>query len=576
MMTRMKRMGARGAMALLAVLFAACGSEPPSFSEPVQSVEALRAHSAEFEKGVVQVTEGVHMAIGFGLANSIMVEGEDGVIIIDTMETMEEGRAVREAFRAVVDKPVRAIIYTHNHTDHVFGAQAFVDEGVTPEVFAHADTMDYVYRIITEFRPVITRRSMRMFGNYLDDGVVINNGIGPFLGIGPDSTLGILPPTQTFEDRMSAEAAGVRFELVHAPGETNDQLFVWFPDLGVLAPGDNLYKTFPNLYTIRGTPYRSLKGWAESIDTMRALPIEHLVPSHTRPLSGKEKIHQTLTDYRDGIRYVYDQTVRLMNQGATPDEIAEQLTLPPHLAESPFLQEFYGTVEWSARSVFAGSLGWFDGNPSQLNPLAPADHAARMADLAGGKAALRDHVLAAAEAGDDQWVLQLSDHALRLYPDDSAITEARIDALTRLGEQASNPNARHYYLTSALELRGLEIPVLSNAGDEMLARFPLSRFFAAITVNLDAAAALELDQKVGFSFTDSDEAFTIWVRRGVAEVRDTLMEDLDIHVAVDSLVFKQMLAQQRNAAVAIAKDFEYRDGGRVAFAQFMRLFMPPE
>lgn len=576
MTTTMKRMGARGAAALLATLLAACGSEPPSFSEPVQSVEALRAHSAEFEKGVVQVTEGVHMAIGYGLANSIMVEGDDGVIIIDTMETMEEGREVREAFRAVVDKPVRAIIYTHNHTDHVFGAQAFVDEGVTPEVFAHADTMDYVYRIITEFRPIITRRSMRMFGNYLDEGVVINNGIGPFLGIGPDSELGILPPTQTFEDRMSAEVAGVRFELVHAPGETNDQLFVWFPDLGVLAPGDNLYKTFPNLYTIRGTPYRSLKGWAESIDKMRALPIEHLVPSHTRPLSGKEQIHQTLTDYRDGIRFVYDQTVRLMNQGATPDEIAEQLTLPPHLAESPYLQEFYGTVEWSARSVFAGNLGWFDGNPSQLNPLAPEDHAARMADLAGGKAALRDQVLAAAEAGDHQWVLQLSDHALRLYPDDAAITQARIDALTRLGEQASNPNARHYYLTSALELRGLEIPVLSNAGDEMLARLPLSRFFASIPVNLDATAAVELDQKVGFSFTDSEETFTIWVRRGIAEVRDTLMEDLDIHVAVDSLVFKQMLAQQRNPAVTIAKDFEYRDGGRVAFARFMRLFMAPE
>ncbi|WP_420428400.1 alkyl sulfatase dimerization domain-containing protein [Algiphilus sp.] len=576
MTTTMKRMGTRGAAVVLAALLAACGSEPPSFTEPVQSVESLRAHSTEFEKGVVQVTEGVHMAIGYGLANSIMVEGDDGVIIIDTMETLEEGREVREAFRTVVDKPVRAIIYTHNHTDHVFGAQAFVDEGVTPEVFAHADTMDYVYRIITEFRPIVTRRSMRMFGNYLDDGVVINNGIGPFLGIGPDSELGILPPTQTFEDRMSAEVAGVRFELVHAPGETNDQLFVWFPDLGVLAPGDNLYKTFPNLYTIRGTPYRSLKGWAESIDKMRALPIEHLVPSHTRPLSGKEQIHQTLTDYRDGIRFVYDQTVRLMNQGATPDEIAEQLTLPPHLAESPYLQEFYGTVEWSARSVFAGNLGWFDGNPSQLQPLSPGDHAARMADLAGGKAALRDQVLASAEAGDHQWVLQLSDHALRLYPDDSAITQARIDALTHLGEQSANPNARHYYLTSALELRGLEIPVLSNAGDEMLARFPLSRFFAAIPVNLDAAAALELDQKVGFSFTDSDETFTIWVRRGVAEVRDTLMEDLDIHVAVDSLVFKQMLAQQRNPAVTIAKDFEYRDGGRVAFARFMRLFMPPE
>lgn len=570
----MRRWGMTG---VAAMMLAACGAEePPRFSEPVQSVEALRAHSAEFEKGVVQVTEGVHMAIGFGLANSIMVEGDDGVIIIDTMETVEEGREVREAFRKVVDKPVRAIIYTHNHTDHVFGAQAFVDEGVEPEVFAHADTMEYVYRIITEFRPIITRRSMRMFGNYLDDGVVINNGIGPFLGIGPDSTLGILPPTRTFEDRMSAEVAGVRFELVHAPGETDDQLFVWFPDLGVLAPGDNLYKTFPNLYTIRGTPYRSLKGWAASIDKMRALPVEHLVPSHTRPLSGKDTIHQTLTDYRDGIRYVYDQTVRLMNQGATPDEIAEQLALPPHLAESPFLQEFYGTVEWSARSVFAGNLGWFDGNPATLQPLAPVEHARRMADLAGGAEALRKQVLAAAEAGDYQWVLQLSDHALQLAPDDEAVKRARIEALTALGEQESNPNARHYYLTRALELRGLEIPVLSNSGEAMLNRLPLSRFFAAMPVNLDAPAALEINQKVGFSFNDSEESYTIWVRRGVAEVRDTLMDELDIHVTVDSLVFKQVLAQQRNAAVAIAKDFEYLEGGRVGFARFMRLFQPPE
>lgn len=562
--------------ALAALMLAACGQEPPRFSEPVQSVEALRAHSAEFEKGVVQVTEGVYMAIGFGLANSIMVEGDDGVIIIDTMETVEEGREVREAFREVVDKPVRAIIYTHNHTDHVFGAEAFVDEGVEPEVFAHADTMEYVYRIVTEFRPVITRRSMRMFGNYLGDGMVINNGIGPFLGIGPDSTLGILPPTQTFEDRMTAEVAGVRFELVHAPGETDDQLFVWFPDLGVLAPGDNFYKTFPNLYTIRGTPYRSLKGWAASIDKMRALPIEHLVPSHTRPLSGKDTIHSTLTDYRDGIRYVYDQTVRLMNQGATPDEIAEQLELPPHLAESPYLQEFYGTVEWSARSVFAGNLGWFDGNPSQLRPLSPQMHARKMADLAGGMAALRDQVLAAAEAGEYQWVLQLSDHALALKPDDEAMKRARIDALTALGEGDSNPNARHYYLTRALELRGLEIPVLSNSGEAMLNRLPLSRFFAAIPVNLDAQAAVDLNQKVGFSFNDSDETYTVWIRRGVAEVRDTLMGDLDIHVKVDSLVFKEMLAQQRNAAVSIAKDFEYVEGGRVGFARFMRLFQPPD
>jgi len=266
--------------------------------------------------------------------------------------------------------------------------------------------------------------------------------------------------------------------------------------------------------------------------------------------------------------------VRGMNQGLTPDELVELVKLPPHLANSPFLQEFYGTVEWSVRSVFAGNLGWFDGNPATLNPLPPREQAEKMATLAGGEKALRDAVVQAQASGDHQWALQLSDYAMRLNPDHDEVRQARFKALTALGEAASNPNARHYYLTSALELQGLELEVLNNAGTEMLQRLPLERFFAAIPVNLDAQAAADLNQKTGISFTDSDAAYTIWIRRGVAEIRPELMDDLDIHVAVDSLVWKQMLAQQRSAALAIAKDFEYRQGGRVGFAKFLKLFQP--
>lgn len=558
----------------LLIVLIGCSGETPEFQAPLTTPVDLAAHSAEFKQEVVKVTDGIYVAVGFGLANSTMVEGDDGVIIIDTMETIEEGEKVRAAFREIVDKPVKAIIYTHNHTDHVFGAQAFVDEGVEPAVYAHDTTMEYVYRIITEFRPIITKRSLRMFGSYLDEEGLVNDGIGPFLGIGPDSTLGILPPTRTFSDTLEDEVAGVRFQLVHAPGETNDQIYVWFPDKKVLAPGDNLYKAFPNLYTIRGTPYRSLKGWAASLDKMRALPVEYLTPSHTRPVAGAEKIHTTLTDYRDAIRYVYDQTVRWMNQGLTPDEIVEKVALPPHLAESPFLQEFYGTVDWSVRSVFSGNLGWFDGNPATLNPLPPQAEAEKMAQLAGGKNALAQAVQDAEDAGDHQWALQLSDYALRLDPDNSTVREARTQALTALGNAASNPNARHYYLTSALELKGLDIEVLNNAGTDMLRRLPLDRFFAAIPVNLDAQASVNLDQKTGISFTDSGEAYTIWIRRGVAEIQPRLMDDLDIHVAVNSLVWKEMLAQKRNSALAIAKDFKYKKGGRVAFAKFLKLFQP--
>ena len=449
-------MRALAALLLLPMLLTGCQPAPEARHgfERLGSVEALRAHSEEFRREIVPVTEGVWVAVGYGLANSILIEGDDGLIVIDTMETLAEGHEVAEAFRALSDKPLKAIIYTHNHADHVFGAEAYVEvlgrPGVPVEVYAHETTAGYVHRVVSEYRPIITARAFRMFGTALDDEALVNDGIGPRLSITADSGFGFVEPTVTLSDRLAVTVAGLALELVHAPGETHDQIFVWLPERGVLAPGDNLYRTFPNLYTIRGTPYRSPKQWADSIDRMRKLPVQHLVPSHTRPVHGAGPIRQVLTDYRDAIRYVHDQTVRWINAGLTPDEIVERVKLPPHLAGSPFLAEFYGTVRWSARSVFAGNLGWFDGNPSTLDPVPPRERAQRMAELAGGADALRERFRGALQAGQWQWALELSDHLLRLQPSDREVVDGRVRALTALGEAASNPNARHYYLMSAL------------------------------------------------------------------------------------------------------------------------------
>ena len=148
---------------------------------------------------------------------------------------------------------------------------------------------------------------------------------------------------------------------------------MWLPERKVLLCGDNIYKSFPNLYTIRGTSYRSPKAWAASVDKMRALHADFLVPSHTRPIVGAEQIDKVLTDYRDAIRYVYDQSIRLMNQGLMPDQIVARLRLPAPLAKSPWLQEFYGKVSWGAKTTFDGNLGWFDGDPAHLQPLPPEE-----------------------------------------------------------------------------------------------------------------------------------------------------------------------------------------------------------
>jgi alkyl sulfatase BDS1-like metallo-beta-lactamase superfamily hydrolase len=414
--------------------------------------EKLEAHTAEFEREVIRVTDGVHVAVGFGLANSILIEGDDGVIIVDTMESIEAARDVKAEFDRITDKPVRAIIYTHNHTDHIMGATVFAGDD-QPDVYSHETTTAEVENIYKHITGAIFSRSVRQFGVFLSDEDHLNCGIGPRLRVGPPGATGFIPANRTFSDEMETEIAGIRLKLVHAPGETDDQLYVWLPDKGVLLPGDNFYKAFPNLYAIRGTSYRDVRHWADSLDLMIAEAPEFLVPSHSRPISGAAQIAETLGNYRDAIRFVHDETVAGLNRGLTPDQLVETVKLPDHLAALPYLQEYYGTVAWSVRSIFNGYLGWFDGNATNLFPLSPKERASRMAELAGGEDALRAKAAAAFEAGDFQWCAELADLLIALSPGDAEAKRLRAGALRELGERQISANGRNYYLTSAQQTR---------------------------------------------------------------------------------------------------------------------------
>jgi alkyl sulfatase BDS1-like metallo-beta-lactamase superfamily hydrolase len=189
------------------------------------------------------------------------------------------------------------------------------------------------------------------------------------------------------------------------------------------------------------------------------LGAEYLVPGHTRPVIGSGEVRTALTTYRDGIKSVLDQTVDGMRKGERPDELVRRVALPPALAASPYLQEFYGTVAWSVRAIYAEFAGWFDGNPSRLFPLPESDRAARVIALAGG----REHVLSSARAAlaakDFQWAAELADYVLAVDGKDAAARRLKAAALTELGERQISAIARNYYLTAAQHLlNGLPQP----------------------------------------------------------------------------------------------------------------------
>ena len=550
-------------------LFVSCSETITLESSEPQTPKDLIVHSEEFKKELITVTDGVHVAVGYALANSILIEGENTNIIIDTTGTEETAREVKALFDAINPNPVESIIYTHNHADHTYGATVFA-EGSSPDIYAHSTTEIYLSRVIGILRPIISSRSNRMFGNALPKEQVENNGIGPFLEIGRDGRKpGLLYPTKTFTDQIEFEAAGHKIQLFHAPGETNDQLFVWLPEKKALFPGDNFYKTFPNLYTIRGTPYRDLVGWVNSIDMMRYLEPVYLVPSHTRPIVGKEKINTLLTTYRDAIQFVHDQTVRLINLGLDPNEIAEQLVLPKHLGDSPYLKEFYGTPAWSAKNVFSGYLGWFDGNPSTLKPLPLKDEAEKMIQLSGDWDSLFKVAEDAFLTDDFQWSLQLTDYLLRSRPDDQKTKLLRQSALEGLGSQESNPNSRYYYLSSAAQLdenyqeNDILLPSL-----EVIQKYPIESMMETLKVNVIPEKSLNKNIQLLFTFTDSPKSFSLFLRRGVLEVQPFMITGSSVQIKSSENDLKAILSGVKSLPISLVNGSLKVEGSRADLLSF--------
>jgi alkyl sulfatase BDS1-like metallo-beta-lactamase superfamily hydrolase len=334
-------------------------------------------------------------------------------------------------------------VHSHSHPDHTGGATVFAGND-HPEIYSHQLLVDRV--------PDVGRAGRDggdQFGASLPDSLFINAGTGMQFGRRPAPT-GYIPPTRTFSgDRLEVTIAGVRLHLLHTPGETPENIAVWLPDKRVLLPGDDFYKAFPNLYAIRGARLRPVDQWVASLGMMLNLDAEYLVPGHTRPIIGSAKVRAALTTYRDGIKSILNQTVEGMKKGERPDELAQHVKLPPVLADSPYLQEFYGTVAWAVRAIYTDYAGWFDGNPTNLFPLPENDRAARIIGLAGG----RDQVLLRARRAvvnkEFQWAAELTDYVLAIDGGNVEAKRLKATALTELGERQISAIARNYYLSAA-------------------------------------------------------------------------------------------------------------------------------
>lgn len=506
-----------------------------------------------------KVRDGVWCLVGNGLSNQTFVEGPEGIIAIDTGECREEMEVALRELRTVTDRPIAAVVYTHFH--YVNGTTAVFDEvGGPVPVWGHAGIEANLARVGGEVGPVARRGLIEQFGVQLPvDGpdALVNAGLGlayrnqahaPF-------TPGFVPPDHPITEATTATVAGLELAFHPTPSDADDNVTLWFPALGVCV-NNLVWPALFNVFAIRGEEYRDPRALLEGLDHILALAAEHLVGAHGPPLSGAEAIGHEVEQYRDSIQFLWDQTVRAVNEGLTSAEIGARVRLPETYESSYLTRMHYGVAEHHARQIHAGLRGWFDGDPAALFPVAPDERAARLVAGFGGAETVREQVDEAIAADDLRWAVELSTWLVRL-PDPAEADRARLaHALRLIGQRTTSANIRNWTLTRARELEGrLDLSrhrVQAFSTRAALALEPAD-LLAALRVRLDPASADGVDAHAAFE-VDGHPRRGLHVRRSVAV--PTVGDEADVTVALDH----PTLAEIVSGAISVA---EAEAGGRV-------------
>ena len=424
----------------------------------------LEKYEGFFPPAVIQVTDGVYVARGFNRDNPVLIEGVNGLIVVDPGESIPGAQAAKAAFNAQLDnifekKPVKAIIYTHGHDCHINGASVFADEHT--EIIAQEGLMSGLFNEwFGQVFPSRAEGGVKMAGLMFMDAPV-QNGEGWYAGYvlgGPQipGPSGFLPPTRTVKDELKTTIAGVELDLIHAPGEAQDVIIVWLPQKRVLLEIALMYEAFPALSTTRGSGQRNPLDYINSLKICRSLKPEYMVALHgPNPVTvGEENVRQYLTNFSDAIQYMHDQTIQYMNRGYTPGEMADMIQLPPHLASNSYLQETYGAKDWNIYHIFRYYRGYYTGEVRDLFPQSTLSEAQMSAELAGGVAALASKAESALAAGNLEWALRFADDVLVLEPENASAFETKKAAMLALAGSTINSQARNMLLSDYLLMTG--------------------------------------------------------------------------------------------------------------------------
>jgi len=480
--------------------------------------------------GLFKVTDRLYQLRGFDISNMTVIEGDTGLILIDPLTTAEVARAALAHYRAHRgERPVVAVIYTHSHVDHYGGVRGVIDEADVKagriQVIAPAGFMEAVSGENVLAGLPMARRAQFQFGPLLPRGArgQVDAGLGKGIARG---TTGLIAPTLSIDEAVEEHTVdGIRIVFQLAPEtEAPAEMHMFYPQLRVLNMAENACPLLHNFIPLRGAVARDPRIWAKYIGDAIDLYVPEtdvMIGQHHWPVWGNAAVLDHLEAQRDLYKHIHDQTLRYMNKGWRPAEIAEAIGLPPGLAERWSVRGYYGSVNHNVKAVYQRYLSWYDGNPCNLHPLPPARAAAKFVEYMGGAAEVLRRARADFAAGEYRWVAQVMKEVVYAEPDNLEARALCADALEQMGYQAESATWRNAFLYGAQELRHgvFKLPARIAIGADTLAGLSTDTFFDMLAIRIDPVKAAGHVATINWQFTDRDEKLVLTLKHSTLSHR---------------------------------------------------------